>query len=85
MDTSDLIYLIKKSWFSVSTIKSATLLYSWLFIFRWVKSFLINYNKQEYQSMIHLIKLENALCKIDWEKLPVKGSSKKNKIKRKLF
>ena len=30
------------------------------------------HSQRECQSMIHLIKLGNALCKIDWENLPVK-------------
>ena len=41
----------------------------------------VGYNFQhshrECQSMIHLIKLGNALCKIDWEKLPVQREFKK--------
>ena len=40
----------------------------------------VGYNFQhshrECQSMIHLIKLGNALCKIDWEKLPVQREFK---------
>lgn len=38
------------------------------------------HSNQEYQSISHLIKLGEALCKIDWENLPVKRKIK-NRIK----
>lgn len=34
------------------------------------------HTQKEYQSMSHLIKLGNALCKVDWENLPVKRKLK---------